>query len=249
MGHLTARRLLKCLAVPLLVAQVGCAARKVEVAPAAPAPSVREEDHEACAAFARRQAKGVGPVDSVAGQTAKGFGYGLLFGLMTSGVGAFVGAPIGAIVAGARATHANDEARKYVYSAAEEKCLKPVVLAATLGPEHPDVAVALRDLAIEYAYHEDYRAAQPLYPRALAIQERAFGPESGAVATTLEWYARLLRAMHRDEEATAVETRAQTIRAKAERGPDPAATNGTSARPGGSPTAGEPGLTPRAEGE
>jgi hypothetical protein len=38
MRHLTPRRLLKCLAASQIVAQVGCAARKVEVAPAAPTP-------------------------------------------------------------------------------------------------------------------------------------------------------------------------------------------------------------------
>ena len=207
MGHLTLRRLLKCLAPFLIVAQLGCAGTKVEVVPAPAAPPLSEHDRQACAAFAQRRADEVGAVE----QASLSFH-------VPGGVGAVI---FYAFYTESHAREANELARKNVYAAEEETCLRPMKLTATLGPDHPDVAVALRDLANEYAYHEDYRAAQPLYPRALAIQERAFGPKSDDVATTLEWYGRLLRAMHRDEEAAAIEVRAQAIRVELERQPAP----------------------------
>jgi hypothetical protein len=198
---MTPRQLLKCLAVPLLVAQVGCAARPVDVAPVPPPLSISDQDRERCRAYARRRSEEVGSVAQAA--IVHGFWY--------------------AIYTAADADNRNVLAKRHVYDAAEELCLRPVILAHTLGPNHPDVAVALRDLANDYAYHEDYGGAQPLYRRALEIQERAFGPESADVTTTLEWYGRLLRAMHRDEEAAYIEARAQTIRAHAEQGQAPEA--------------------------
>ena len=202
MRHVPSRRLLKWSAALLTVAQVGCAAKEVHVATTPPAPAVSEQDRQTCATFAQRRADEVGSVEHA---SLDGFHQGLTAGILY------------AFYSESHARQANELARKNVYADSEERCLKPVNLASTLGPDHPDVAVALRDLANEYAYHEDYRAAQPLYPRALAIQERSFGPVSDDVATTLEWYGRLLRAMHRDEEAASIEARAQSIRAELER--------------------------------
>jgi hypothetical protein len=45
---------------------------------------------------------------------------------------------------------------------------------------------------------------QPLYQRALAIWEKALGPEHPDVATSLENYALCLRAMDRLDEAMAL---------------------------------------------
>jgi Tetratricopeptide repeat len=45
----------------------------------------------------------------------------------------------------------------------------------------------------------------------LAIQEKAFGPEHPDVATSLENYASLLRAVGRRDEAAPLETRAGAI--------------------------------------
>ncbi|MCH8112183.1 MAG: tetratricopeptide repeat protein [Proteobacteria bacterium] len=56
--------------------------------------------------------------------------------------------------------------------------------------------------------------AEPLFKRALAIVEKALGPEHPNVATSLENYAELLRNMNRKAEAARMEDRAETIRAK-----------------------------------
>ncbi len=56
--------------------------------------------------------------------------------------------------------------------------------------------------------------AEPLHKRALAIREKALGPDHPDVATILENYAVLLRVTGRDAEATEMEARAKVIRAK-----------------------------------
>ncbi len=56
--------------------------------------------------------------------------------------------------------------------------------------------------------------AEPLYKRALAIDEKALGQEHPLVATSLENYAVLLRKTGRSSEATEMEARAKAIRAK-----------------------------------
>ena len=52
-----------------------------------------------------------------------------------------------------------------------------------LGPEHPDVANSLNNLAALYQAQGRYAEAEPLYKRALAISEKALGPEHPDVAT------------------------------------------------------------------
>ena len=44
-----------------------------------------------------------------------------------------------------------------------------------------------------------YAEAEPLYQRALAIREKALGPEHPSTATVLRNYTRLLRALRREE--------------------------------------------------
>ncbi len=46
-----------------------------------------------------------------------------------------------------------------------------------LGPEHPDTAGSLNNLAVLYRAMGDYAKAEPLYRRALAIREKALGKE------------------------------------------------------------------------
>ena len=46
-----------------------------------------------------------------------------------------------------------------------------------LGPDHPDVALALNNLAELYRNQGRYAEAEPLYKRALAIEEKALGPD------------------------------------------------------------------------
>jgi tetratricopeptide (TPR) repeat protein len=46
-----------------------------------------------------------------------------------------------------------------------------------LGPEHPNVATSLNNLAALYKAQGRYAEAEPLYRRALEIWEKALGPE------------------------------------------------------------------------
>ncbi len=82
------------------------------------------------------------------------------------------------------------------------------------GPDHPDVATDLNNLAKVYRFQGRYAEAEPLLKRALAIFEKALGPEHPDVATSLENYAVLLRKTGRGAEATLLEARARSIRAK-----------------------------------
>ena len=84
-----------------------------------------------------------------------------------------------------------------------------------LGPDHPDVAQNLNNLAMLYDSQGLYEEAEPLYQRALAIREKALGPEHPNVATSLEDYADLLRETNRESEAAKLDARAKAIRGKA----------------------------------
>ncbi len=63
--------------------------------------------------------------------------------------------------------------------------------AENFGPEHPDVAASLNNLAVLYRDQGKYTEAEPLYQRALAIWEKALGPEHPNVATSLNNLASL----------------------------------------------------------
>ena len=67
-------------------------------------------------------------------------------------------------------------------------------------------------LAELYRAQGQYAQAEPLYKRALAIYEKALGPEHPAVSTSLENLAELYRATQRDKEAEKLERRAASIR-------------------------------------
>ncbi len=62
-----------------------------------------------------------------------------------------------------------------------------------LGSEHPGVATNLNKLAGLYQVQGRYGEAEPLHKRALAVWEKALGPNRPNVATTLENSAVLLR--------------------------------------------------------
>ena len=219
MGQRTLRRLLKYLAGPLIVAQVGCAARGVHVAPTPPPLSMSEEDRKSCAEFAKREAKAL-KTKSAADAAGEGLAAGLVAGFyfLNPGVVMLMG-PALAIGGAIDQSLKNSAARKMAYAGGEVTCLRPAVLAETLGPEHPDVASALRSLAYGYANQTDYAAAELLYLRALGIQERILGPESEEVAMTLHAYAEVLQVTHREEQATELKARADAIRAGVERRP------------------------------
>ncbi len=59
-----------------------------------------------------------------------------------------------------------------------------------------------------------YGEAEPFHKRALAIWEKALGPEHPSVAASLENYAALLGKTGRHAEAAKMEARAKAIRAK-----------------------------------
>jgi len=81
------------------------------------------------------------------------------------------------------------------------------------GPDHPDVATSLNNLASLYQDQGDYASAEPLYKRSLAILEKALGPDHPYVAGSLENLALLYRATKRSSEADVLEQRAARIRA------------------------------------
>ncbi len=89
-----------------------------------------------------------------------------------------------------------------------------VIREKALGPEHPDLATDLNNLALLYYVHGKYAQAEPLYRRALAIQGKALGPEHPQIARVLENYAALLYKLNREAEADKMEARAQAVRAK-----------------------------------
>ena len=62
-----------------------------------------------------------------------------------------------------------------------------------LGPDHPDVATSLNNLAVLYHTQGQYAQAEPLYKRSLAIREKALGPDHPDVATSLNNLAVLYR--------------------------------------------------------
>ena len=53
----------------------------------------------------------------------------------------------------------------------------------TLGPDDPEVATLLNNLAVSYKYLARYSEAGQLYQRSLAILRRKFGPNHAALAT------------------------------------------------------------------
>lgn len=84
----------------------------------------------------------------------------------------------------------------------------------TLGLNHPAVAVGLNNLALLYAAQGKYARAESHFQRSQTIFEGALGPDSLYMAISLENYAALLRQMTRQTEATKMEARAKSIRAK-----------------------------------
>jgi tetratricopeptide (TPR) repeat protein len=69
------------------------------------------------------------------------------------------------------------------------------------GPEHPDVAIRLNNLAALLKETNRLAEAEPLMERALAIDEKSYGPEHPDVAGDLNNLAQLLKDTNRLEEA------------------------------------------------
>ena len=83
------------------------------------------------------------------------------------------------------------------------------------GPEHPDIAKGLNNLALLYAAQAHYAEAEPLYKRALAILEEALGPDHPNIATSLIGLALLYRARGHYEAAVPLYQRSLAILEKA----------------------------------
>ena len=83
---------------------------------------------------------------------------------------------------------------------------------AAHGPDHPDVAKVLTNLAVlSRAQGRDY-IAEPLYRRALLIREKALGPHDPEVAASLSNLAALKAAQGAYTEAQGLYRRASEIR-------------------------------------
>jgi Tetratricopeptide repeat len=74
-----------------------------------------------------------------------------------------------------------------------------------LGPQHPDTANSVWWLAVLSEQQQQYEEAASLYQHTLAIDERALGPQHPTTQTIRASYARLLRTMGHDAEATALD--------------------------------------------
>ncbi len=72
------------------------------------------------------------------------------------------------------------------YAEAEPLCERALaVWEKALGPDHPDVALALHNVARLYLARAAYAEAEPLCERALAIVEKALGLDHPDVALAL----------------------------------------------------------------
>jgi tetratricopeptide (TPR) repeat protein len=80
-----------------------------------------------------------------------------------------------------------------------------------LGPESPEVATTLNNLARLYADQGRLGDALPLFERSLAIQEKHVGTEHPVLARTMRNLAAVYRATGRDHEAFVLETRAHLL--------------------------------------
>jgi len=100
------------------------------------------------------------------------------------------------------------------YSEAEPYAKEALKLVTEeFGPNDPNTAALLDNLAFLYYTQGHYAEAAPLYQRSLAIKEEALGPEHPDVAQSLETYAALLRQIARTDEPERMEARVKAIRA------------------------------------
>ncbi|MBC7816441.1 MAG: tetratricopeptide repeat protein, partial [Planctomycetaceae bacterium] len=98
------------------------------------------------------------------------------------------------------------------HTAAEPLCRRALAMGEkSLGKDHPNVAVALNNLAQLLQSTNRPAEAEPLFRRALAIDEQSFGLEHPQVATALNNLAALLRDTNRLREAEPLMCRAVQI--------------------------------------
>jgi CHAT domain-containing protein/Tfp pilus assembly protein PilF len=68
-----------------------------------------------------------------------------------------------------------------------------LIVEKTHGPDHPDVAIKLSNLALVLTIQGRYGAAEPLFRRSQGILEKAFGPDHPDVAFSLYSLAHVLK--------------------------------------------------------
>ncbi len=76
-----------------------------------------------------------------------------------------------------------------------------------VGPQHPDTASSLNNLAGLYANQGKYEQAEPLLKRALSICKRQLGVRHPNTVRMRGTYASLLRTMGRDADAASLEAK------------------------------------------
>lgn len=84
-----------------------------------------------------------------------------------------------------------------------------------LGPDHPDIATSLNNLAALYAALGRYHEAELHHKRSLAILEKVFGPDDPFTATGISNLASVYAEQNRYAEAIPMHERALAIREKA----------------------------------
>ena len=209
------RRQMLCLILSASVGLAACAGPRAR--PALPA-AVSESDQAACTEFAhqrteqmRREATRASRSHWTGDDVAWTIGLVVALPIL---VPAFVASlPFGTWKA---LRNPNPDTWRLVEERLVSLCTEPVRLAATVGPRHPDTALALVALADQYREADRIESALDRYHQALTIQEEALGPEHPVVAVTLDGYARALSKAGRAAEAASMEDRARRIRVRAE---------------------------------
>ena len=92
-----------------------------------------------------------------------------------------------------------------------EAYYRGAVKAEESGPASPSLALLLNNLALALRQRGDNQSAEPLFRRALEIQEKALGPDRAATASTLNNLGSLLQSTGKLAEAERLERRALAI--------------------------------------
>lgn len=75
------------------------------------------------------------------------------------------------------------------------------IMKKVLGPEHPDTATSLNNLALLYYAQKRYTEAKPLFNQSLEILQNRLGAKHPTTIKVVQNYAGLLRDMNRNPEA------------------------------------------------
>jgi hypothetical protein len=84
------------------------------------------------------------------------------------------------------------------------------ILEETMGEDHPRVAISATILAFGLRAKGDFARAEQNYRRAVAIDERSYGPKHSQTLADLRTLAKFLRERGKIREATVLEKRLAT---------------------------------------